>query len=351
MKLTKTLNSALLLALLTAAASTAAPAAHTFAETAVPPILQIDPPAFINVNVNGHALDPHKSYVFMNEKDQYMIPVRDVAESLGYTLTWNDKTRSLELTKGNRWSSITIGQDRYNFAKMNISLGTAPLIHEEKTYVPLAFISDVLKEDVVVNDTLHITITEKQDVDSVTKAGTITSLTLNDDGGRIGLNGFGYGMNLNITDKTEIVGSNQEKLKPADLKLGMSIEVVPDKFQTMSIPPMTNAVKIVVKEASAADVLGTAGEISAVTELSDGTKQITVKGEKLADGAYETISLTLSADTNILATKDNHVLTAADLKQGQRVYAFYGPRVTRSLPPIGHADKIVLESGDPLAAN
>ena len=74
-----------------------------------------------------------------------MIPLRLVGEALGYKVSWNQDTKSAELTRGAQWTSVTIGQDSYNFAKMLIKLGMAPVLIESKTYVPLSFIEEVIQ--------------------------------------------------------------------------------------------------------------------------------------------------------------------------------------------------------------
>lgn len=79
-----------------------------------------------------------------------MVPLRLVGESLGYEVSWKQETKSAELVRGAQWTQITIGEDIYNFAKMLVKLGTAPVLVEEKTYVPMTFIEEVLKADVEV---------------------------------------------------------------------------------------------------------------------------------------------------------------------------------------------------------
>ncbi|MCP3776664.1 YobA family protein [Paenibacillus sp. MZ04-78.2] len=46
----------------------------------------------------------------------------------------------------------------------------------------------------------------------------------------------------------------------------------------------------------------------------------------------------------MIGTKDNQLVAADQLKKGDKVYAFYGPILTKSLPPIGQAVKIVVEN-------
>mgnify|MGYP000940650081 CR=1 FL=1 len=91
-----------------------------------------------------------KDEVYKNEEGVLMIPLRQVAEGLGYEVTWNQETKSAELLKGPQWSLVTIGQDKYNFAKMYIELGTAPALKDFKTYVPISFAEEVLKSTVEI---------------------------------------------------------------------------------------------------------------------------------------------------------------------------------------------------------
>ncbi len=79
-----------------------------------------------------------------------MIPLRLVGESLGYKVSWNQATKTVELVRGPQWTAVTIGEDRYNFAKMLVKLGTAPVLTQDKTYVPINFIEEILKATVEI---------------------------------------------------------------------------------------------------------------------------------------------------------------------------------------------------------
>lgn len=89
-----------------------------------------------------------------------MIPLRQIAEAIEYEVKWNNKLRSVELTKGAKWTSLTIGQDNYNFAKMTVKLGAAPELTEGTTFVPLTFLEEVLRVDVDITEEGIINILE-----------------------------------------------------------------------------------------------------------------------------------------------------------------------------------------------
>ena len=88
--------------------------------------------------------------LYINEDGTLMIPLRQIAETLEYEVKWNNETRSVELVKGAQWTSVKIGEDNYNFAKMLVKLGTAPKIKDSSTYVPFNFISEIMQLDTEV---------------------------------------------------------------------------------------------------------------------------------------------------------------------------------------------------------
>lgn len=83
--------------------------------------------------------------MYKTEKEVVMIPLRQVTEALAYKVAWNGEKKSIELSKGAQWTSMKLGEDNYSYAKMLVKLGTAPEIKNECTYVPLDFISKILK--------------------------------------------------------------------------------------------------------------------------------------------------------------------------------------------------------------
>ncbi|MCI8477602.1 MAG: copper amine oxidase N-terminal domain-containing protein [Oscillospiraceae bacterium] len=70
-----------------------------------------------------------------------------------------------------------------------------------------------------------------------------------------------------------------------------------------------------------------------VTTLDE--TQITLEGGENAP--YASIVLNLSEDTIILDAVNGAVKAASDLKEGETLYAYAGPAMTRSLPPIATA--------------
>ncbi|MDF2890354.1 MAG: copper amine oxidase family protein [Clostridia bacterium] len=93
----------------------------------------------MDIVVNNKKIEASAAY--MNEKGAVMVPLRAIAETLGFDVIWNNAEQSVMLGKG---ISLKIGEDNYIYMKTApIQLGNAPEIKEGKTYVPLNFFREV----------------------------------------------------------------------------------------------------------------------------------------------------------------------------------------------------------------
>lgn len=102
-----------------------------------------------NSSTDVAKLDLKKVANFTNKQGVLMVSLRDVAKQLDYELKWNQSTKSAELMKGAQWTSVTINKDSYFFAKMaSKKLGAAPVLQDNKTYVPVQFVTDILQIEV-----------------------------------------------------------------------------------------------------------------------------------------------------------------------------------------------------------
>lgn len=114
---------------------------------------QTNPSKIIVLALREEAMDKEEivlsKELFKLEDGTVMIPLRQVAEALGFKVTWNAQTKSVEVLKGVNWSSLTIGRNNYNFARMLIRLEAPPILVEAKTYVPVSFVEQVLQARVI----------------------------------------------------------------------------------------------------------------------------------------------------------------------------------------------------------
>ena len=80
-----------------------------------------------------------------------MVPLRLVAEKLGFTVTWNGEAQSVKLSNGTREMTVVLGQDSYNFAAAQetglvgmsspVSLGAAPYEVDGTTWAPAELVN------------------------------------------------------------------------------------------------------------------------------------------------------------------------------------------------------------------
>ena len=98
------------------------------------------------IKVNGEAVDLSKlqvtSYIF-SDGDNTMIPVRVVAEKMGFTVDWNGEDKSVSVHNENWEVKIVINSDSYigssiktDSATDPLSFGSAPKLVDSTTYVP-----------------------------------------------------------------------------------------------------------------------------------------------------------------------------------------------------------------------
>lgn len=103
----------------------------------------------INVTINGvEVIFPDAKPFIDAETDRTMIPVRFIAEDLKSEVKQNAEDKVVYINKGDNNIQLTIGS---NIAIVNnepIELETEAVIHEDRTYVPLRFVSEALGAEV-----------------------------------------------------------------------------------------------------------------------------------------------------------------------------------------------------------
>ncbi|MCY6354648.1 hypothetical protein [Clostridium sp. ZS2-4] len=143
-------------------------------------------------------------------------------------------------------------------------------------------------------------------------------------------------VNLVIDNKTEIVNQKGEKLSIKDLKKGTAVKAFYGPIVTASLPPVSTAQKIVVMDKK--ELLPIQGSILDI-KVNEESHMIHIKSKKSDKAGLNEIILNVNKDTKIV-TVSGKELSINDLKEGTEVRAYYGPKLTRSLPPIGTAEKV-----------
>lgn len=315
---------------------------ETVHTTTIMPVTTQAAPTAISVQVNEGALS-EKGYLKAAATEP-MLPLRAVTESLGFKLNWNQETLSVDLLKGSVFTTVKTGEDRYAINKMFTTLGTAPELVDNKLYVPASFVSKVLHGS-VTTEGASVSIAMKKDIKKVQTTGVITSIRPVDDYTAIQIQGIGTeGMILNVNKDTEYQMLDGTKLSLSDLHVGLTVTAEHSMAATLSLPPQTSTSKITVLDTKReANSLGTAGVVEEVRGDDKGNMSLLVKGTGLTETSPSEVVLQISDKTAIVDKNGDKVEKAA-LVKGANVIGFYGPALTKSLPPIGQAWKIVVSA-------
>ncbi|WP_405155015.1 copper amine oxidase N-terminal domain-containing protein [Paenibacillus sp. FSL K6-0108] len=301
----------------------------------------------VKVSVNGA---PMTDGYWNKDGQEPMIALRDLTEALGIELKWNKENKSAELTKGTLWTIVTTGKDQYSVNKMLLKLGTAPEITNGTLYVPASFADQVLHAQVNTTDN-QVTISSEEEVKTVTERGVITGINSEGKYQSIHIGGAGTdGIVLNVGEDTTFQSADGKDIKLTDLTIGMNVEAEHSVIATFSLPPQTPTYKVTVldkaaseSEAQPKDVLGTAGTIENVKTTENNGTQIEISGSRLTETAPDHVILNISKDTQ-LVNHQGETIKPEELTKGTKVIGFYSPVLTRSLPPIGTAWKVVIET-------
>ncbi|MGL4344792.1 MAG: copper amine oxidase N-terminal domain-containing protein [Cellulosilyticaceae bacterium] len=115
------------------------------------------------VTVNGKEVDlcglPISHY-----QGHVMLPLRPVAEAMGFKVTWEPKTYTATLNNGEIQSAVQVGFDMYNYSSVKaigmsapFSAGAAPRLIDGTVYVPAEYFG-MFADSQVSNHTLQYTL-------------------------------------------------------------------------------------------------------------------------------------------------------------------------------------------------
>ncbi len=130
-------------------APTAAPETTVAPEATEAP--QVSYAGLVNVVIG----DKNVSDVYAKDNTT-MVPLREVAEAAGFTVTWDAENRAVILNDG--VYSLKIGENSYVKGKMMpLTLSAAPEIVNDLTYVPAEFFAEVTESATVDGTSLVVT--------------------------------------------------------------------------------------------------------------------------------------------------------------------------------------------------
>ena len=96
------------------------------------------------LKVNGVDITLAEDEIIYDNNGIEMLPLRTVAETLGYKVEWVNETQSIIISKDAFTATIRIGTAEGGINKMRLVLETAPILYDGcKTYVPTSFFAEL----------------------------------------------------------------------------------------------------------------------------------------------------------------------------------------------------------------
>ena len=274
-----------------------------------------------NITVNGKNID--KTYI--ENGGVKMIPLRAVCESLGFTVDWDGEARKIEISKLPMYITCSPDKDGYTFAKTAPQLlGTAPVLKDGTTYVPVSFISEIMEGSVENGDDLKISLSDVA-VEPENAAASVYITEINKEAKSIMVKDFDRGtVCVNITDETEIIDSKGEKLSFDALTDERQIKITYNDAMTASLPPITNAVKIEVTDEIPQEIVS--GAVTEIVKENDKVTQLEI------ENGDRKIVLNISDETEIKDAAGKTV-KAENIKKEDYLSVMTTGISTRSIPP------------------
>lgn len=301
---------------------------------AEPPVL-ISAPAEIDVLpvINGASVDGVPVVV---ENDIVLIPLRSVAEGLGYTVTWHEEDQSITLEKGAQYIRMAIGEDSYSFSRRAPqSLGTAPVLVDDcVTHVPLSFIPEIIGGYYSVNEDGTYKIVNPSIV-------TVTEVT--EDG--ILVNDSSLGDVLVRIDENTVIVNNEGNTEDASLiAKDMTLGVEYSPAMTASIPAQTTAIKIIIENLPV-DMPEVDAEVQPEEAVSFSGVITEIDGESVLIGKADeagSVRLIVTENTEIKHEMNRRAYRLEDLEVGMTISGTHSGAATFSIPPQSEAFSIVI---------
>lgn len=97
------------------------------------------------------------------DNNRTLVPIRVISENLGYNVDWDNQTREVTVKNNDRIIELAIGKKEVHINGINSTIDVAPVIKNDRTFVPLRFISESFDNDVSwSNNTKTVKINKKE---------------------------------------------------------------------------------------------------------------------------------------------------------------------------------------------
>ncbi len=98
----------------------------------------------VRVTVDGNEIVFPDAQPYIDARERTLVPIRFVSEAMGAEVSWDNDTRTVGIVKDRDEVSYTIGEFRAYLNGQLMSFDSYGIIKEDRTMVPLRFISELL---------------------------------------------------------------------------------------------------------------------------------------------------------------------------------------------------------------
>ena len=119
----------------------------------------------VKVTLDGNEIYFPDAKPFVDERDRVLVPIRFVSEALGSMVDWENESRTAVIKQGNDEIRYTVYQPMAYLNGEMMVMDTYGILKDERTLVPIRFISELLGCTVVWDEnTSTVVITSPKDV-------------------------------------------------------------------------------------------------------------------------------------------------------------------------------------------
>lgn len=107
----------------------------------------------VNIVVNGDVVNFPDTQPYINQDNRTMVPVRFISQQLGAEVSWDEAKQSVNIFYNQNTIRIPIGEKVAYVGGTQIQLDTNAVIENDRTMVPLRFVSEALGAQVLYSST------------------------------------------------------------------------------------------------------------------------------------------------------------------------------------------------------
>lgn len=96
------------------------------------------------------------------ENNRIFLPIRAVGEALGYKVTWNAKSSTMELKASQHTVKVTVGSKNAYVNGKKVTLDAAPIMYKDRSYFPLTFVQEYFNYTTTYDKTANIITIDKK---------------------------------------------------------------------------------------------------------------------------------------------------------------------------------------------